>query len=108
MSIFTDRIDLLCQEKRTTVSHVLTELGMSHTTAVAWKKNGTLPNSKTLDRLARFFNVNSDWLRGEVDERSFYGEENLVGIDKALLVALWELTPQQVALVKAYIQGLTT
>lgn len=108
MSIFTDRIDLLCQEKRTTVSRVLTELGMSHTTAVAWKKNGTLPNSKTLDRLARFFNVNSDWLRGEVDERSFYGEENLVGIDKALLVALRELTPQQVALVKAYIQGLTT
>lgn len=108
MTLFYERLTALCQENDIPVSRVLQALDMSHTTAVSWKTKDTLPNSKTISKIARYFNVNEGWLKGETEERTFYGEENLVGIDKALLTALRALTPQQIALVKAYIQGLTT
>lgn len=108
MSEFYVRLTELCHEKKMSVSAVMKELGMSHSAATLWKKEETIPFDSTLDRIARYFNVNKDWVAGRTEKKTFYGQENLVGLDEELLTAMRSLTPQQIEVVRAFVLGLTT
>lgn len=108
MSLFYVRLTELCREKGMSISAVMKELGMSHSAATLWKKEETVPFDSTLDKIARYFNTNKDWVAGLTDKKTFYGQEHLVGLDEELLTALRSLTPQQVEVVRAFVSGLTT
>jgi phage repressor protein C with HTH and peptisase S24 domain len=50
---------------------------ISSGSVTAWK-NGTLPRSETLQKLARFFNVTADYLIGNVNQPYFYLDNNRI------------------------------
>lgn len=53
----------LCLENNTTPSTVVKELGLSTSMGTRWK-NGTIPHGKTLQKIAEYFDVTTDYLLG--------------------------------------------
>ena len=75
---FWNTIKNLCDEKGTTPTAVVKELGLSTSMATRWK-NGTIPNDKTLHKLADYFEVTTDALLGYVDIDSI---SNIQSVDE--------------------------
>lgn len=61
--MFYDILKRTCNEKGTTITAVLKELGISTSKGTAWK-NGSTPNGEILSKLAAYFNVTTDYLLG--------------------------------------------
>ena len=59
--MFYNIFTLLSRERGTTPTTVLKDLGLSTSKATAWK-NGSTPNSETLAKIARYFDVTTDFL----------------------------------------------
>ena len=74
---------------------VAKELGLSSATVTKWK-NGTLPQSETLLKIADYFNVTTDYLLGKTPERS--GDSSVIdlrNIEFALYGKIQDLTELQ-------------
>jgi transcriptional regulator with XRE-family HTH domain len=67
MSVFFERLSELCHENKTSPNAVARKLSISSGSITAWKK-GSYPRTETLQRLADYFKVSSDYLMGKVDE----------------------------------------
>ena len=61
--MFYERLKGLCDEKGTTLTNVIKELGMSSGNLSKWK-SGKTPKSDTVSALAEYFGVTSDYLLG--------------------------------------------
>ena len=61
--MFYERLKGLCDEKGTTLTNVIKELGMSSGNLSKWR-NGKTPKSDTVSALAEYFGVTSDYLLG--------------------------------------------
>lgn len=64
--MFWERFNTLCFENNTKPNPVAKELGISSGIITKWK-NGSLPNSDTLLKIADYFNVSVDYLLGRSD-----------------------------------------
>lgn len=64
--MFWERFNELCTEHHTKPNPVVKELGISSGIITKWK-NGSLPNSDTLLKIADYFNVSADYLLGRSD-----------------------------------------
>ncbi len=64
--MFWERFVFLCNSKNMSPNAVCAELGMSTAVATKWK-NGAIPRDGTLMRIAAYFNVSVDYLKGEED-----------------------------------------
>lgn len=62
--MFWDNLIKLCDSKNVTPTRVSIELGLSNAAPVRWKK-GTIPQGKTLQKLADYFGVTTSYLLGE-------------------------------------------
>jgi len=51
-----------------TKNKLLTDLGLSKNSFVAWDNRGTVPSGETLDKLANYFDVTTDYLLGRTDD----------------------------------------
>ena len=60
-SVFFDNLRELCHSRRTSVSAVAEEIGLSSASASGWRK-GSIPKSDTLQKLADYFGVTTDFL----------------------------------------------
>lgn len=103
MSLFFKRFSELCREENTSPNAVAKKLGISSGSITAWKK-GTEPRTETLLKLADFFHVTADYLSGNVNDPSFYvdnertirglnsyeGEDNAFGPSANILVSVSE------------------
>lgn len=65
---FWKRFYELCISNGTKPNPVCKELGFSNATATHWK-NGQLPGLASLEKIADYFNVTVDYLRGKTDEK---------------------------------------
>lgn len=63
MSIFFDRITLLCKQQGETLNSFARKVGIPSGSVTAWKR-GTVPRANNLDKIAGFFNVSVDYLLG--------------------------------------------
>lgn len=63
MSVFMDRLQMLMDEQNLKDVELREMLGLSKNSLTNWR-NGMKPQSATIHRLADFFNVSYDWLRG--------------------------------------------
>lgn len=63
MSAFFDCFSSLCRENGETPNSVGKKLGIPSGSITAWR-NGTIPRVATLDKIANFFGVSTDFLRG--------------------------------------------
>ena len=62
--MFYDRFKQLCEKKGVSCNKAAREIGLSNATPTKWKKTGATPVGETLDRIAAYFDVSTDYLLG--------------------------------------------
>ena len=67
--MFWTRFVQLCAERNTKPNPVAKELGISSGAVTSWK-NGSVPHSTTLNKIADYFKVSTTYLLGLTDEPS--------------------------------------
>lgn len=67
--MFYERYLELCREAGITPSAAAMEIGFSKTLVSRWKRGGGCTDA-TLDRVANYFGVSLEWLKGETDEKT--------------------------------------
>ena len=67
--MFYDIFKTLAEERGISVHKATSEIGLSNSTATKWKKNGSVPDSDTLSRIADYFDVSTDYLQGRTNEK---------------------------------------
>lgn len=67
MSMFFDRFSDLCKEANSSPNAIAKQLSISSGSVTAWK-NGTLPRTETIQKIADYFHVSADYLLGNVNE----------------------------------------
>ena len=70
----------ICNDKNTTPTAVVSELGISRGSVTGWKK-GSVPNDGTLLKLADYFGVSVDYLLGN-EEKEKVPSELPTGLDE--------------------------
>lgn len=66
----------LCKEKGVSPNHVARAIGLSSASVTYWK-NGSIPRSLTLSKLADYFDVTPDYLIGKTTQRETRKESSL-------------------------------
>lgn len=84
--MFWERFNELCTEHQTKPNPVAKELGISSGIITKWK-NGSLPNSDTLLKIADYFNVSVDYLLGRTEDSNAANDK---GKDKRAVKVLDE------------------
>ena len=63
---FYERFEWLCEDKGVTPTQVARDVGIRQSVVSMWKKRGSTPSGKTLNKLAEYFEVSTDYLLGKV------------------------------------------
>ncbi len=88
ISEFYKRLREICEENNLTVNELAQTLGLSSGSPTAWK-NGAVPRTSTVEKIAAYFGVSVDRLLGSETEKAptVTGERSLS--DKDIMFALW-------------------
>jgi transcriptional regulator with XRE-family HTH domain len=55
----------LCERKGVSCNKAAYEIGLSNATPTKWRKTGATPSGETLDKVALYFGVSTDYLLGK-------------------------------------------
>ena len=83
--VFVEIVLDLINKKGTTKNKMLTDLNLSKNSINDWKNRGTVPSGDTLQKIADYFNVTTDYLlKGEKSEtiKVYDEDDNIVVFDK--------------------------
>lgn len=69
ISEFYKRLRDLCEERSMTVNELVKILDLSSGSPTAWK-NGTIPRNATLVKIADYFGVTTEYLKGETSKKA--------------------------------------
>ena len=61
--MFYDIVNNLCKERKTTITRMAEDIGLSNAAPTSWRK-GAVPKLTTLEKIADYFDVSVDYLRG--------------------------------------------
>lgn len=77
--MFYDRFKQLCERKGVSCNKAALEIGLSNATPTKWKKTGATPVGETLDKIAAYFGVTTDYLLGKEEQKMplINGDEEL-------------------------------
>lgn len=67
--MFFDTFKALCTKKGVSCKKAAEEIGLSNSIATKWKKTGATPGGETLQRIADYFGVSTDYLLGKEAEK---------------------------------------
>lgn len=67
--MFWEQFVKLCNERNQKPSAVISELGFGHG-SVTWWKNGRIPSSSTLHKIADYFGVTVEYLLGKEEKKA--------------------------------------
>ncbi|QDK70154.1 helix-turn-helix domain-containing protein [Lactococcus protaetiae] len=74
MTIFAERLKQLRKSKALTQKEVAEQLGMTQQNYQKWESGKSSPSGETLDKLADYFQVSTDYLLGRTKEEVFRGK----------------------------------
>lgn len=77
--MFWDRLIALCAKKNISPNAMCSKIGLSNAIATKWKK-GSVPHGTTLEKIANFFDVSTDYLLGKTEIKA--PADNGEGFDK--------------------------
>lgn len=89
--MFYDIVNNLCKARKTTITKMSEEIGLSNAAATSWKK-GAVPKASTLEKISAYFGVSTDYLLGKEDikkaptpegERDDLKERVFIALEKA-------------------------
>jgi repressor LexA len=67
---FLDRLDMLCKEKNISKRKLEREAGLGTASTTKWKKEGSVPNQTSLEKLSEYLGVSVSYLIGESEFRT--------------------------------------
>ena len=62
--MFYEIVNNLCRERKTTITKMSEDIGLSNAAATSWKK-GAIPKSSTVEKISAYFGVSTDYLLGK-------------------------------------------
>ena len=68
--MFFDIFYDLCKLKHVSCKRAAEEIGLSNSITTKWKKTGATPSGDTLDKVAAYFNVTTDYLLGKEEQKN--------------------------------------
>lgn len=101
--MFFDLYKDLCDKKGVSAKKAAIEMGLSNSLPTAWKKRGLTPQGETLNKIADYFGVTTDYLLGSTQKEKTDSEkigfddftyamhsesQELTEVDKALLLSM--------------------
>ena len=87
--MFYDRFKLLCDQKGVSCNKAALEIGLSNATPTKWKKTNATPSGETLDKIAAYFGVSTDYLLGKENKKAPTEDGERSVSDDELKFALW-------------------
>ena len=66
--MFYDIVNNLCKERKTTITRMAEEVGLSNAAPTSWRK-GSVPKLGTVKKIAEYFDVPVEYLLGEESEK---------------------------------------
>lgn len=63
--MFFDTFYSLCQSKGVSCKRAAEDIGLSNSITTKWKKTGATPGGETLQKIAQYFGVSTDFLLGK-------------------------------------------
>jgi transcriptional regulator with XRE-family HTH domain len=69
-SVFYDRFKELCDKRGISCNRAAIDIGLSNATPSQWKNKGMTPKADTLEKIAAFFNVSTDYLLGKEEQKT--------------------------------------
>lgn len=76
--MFLERTLELIERKNISKNKLLTDLKLSKNSFVDWKNRGTVPSAETIEKIADYFGVTTDYLLGRTDDiNQKPGESNI-------------------------------
>ena len=66
--MFYDVFVSLCNKKGVAPTRAAMDIGLSKSTPTTWKKRGLTPQGETLNKIAAYFDVSTDYLLGNEKE----------------------------------------
>lgn len=77
--MFYDNVNNLCKARKTTITKMSEEIGLSNAAATSWKK-GSIPKASTLEKISAYFGVSTDFLLGK-ERFPYVGDEELLSAE---------------------------
>lgn len=68
--MFYDRFKQLCDKKGISCNKAALDIGLSNAVQSKWKKTGATPRGDTLDKIAAYFGVSTDYLLGKEEQKT--------------------------------------
>ena len=65
--MFYDIVNNLCKERKTTITRMAEEIGLSNAAPTSWRK-GSIPKLSTVKKISEYFNVSVEFLLGSEPE----------------------------------------
>lgn len=62
--MFYDIVNALCKERKTTITRMAEEVGLSNAAPTSWRK-GSVPKLGTLNKISEYFGVSVEYLLGK-------------------------------------------
>ena len=88
--MFFDIFKLLCEKKGVSPKKATEDIGLSNSITTKWKKTGATPKGDTLQRIADYFGVTTDYLlTGEETKKPPTHEGERKVSDDDIKFALW-------------------
>ena len=87
--MFFDIFYDLCKKKGVSCKKAAEDIGLSNSITTKWKKTGATPGGDTLNRIADYFGVSTDYLLGKESKKAptVAGERSVS--DDDIMFALW-------------------
>lgn len=62
--MFYEIVNNLCKERKTTITRMAEDIGLSNAAPTSWRK-GSVPKLSTLEKISKYFGVSTDYLLGK-------------------------------------------
>ena len=98
--MFYDNVNKLCKARKTTITKMSEDIGLSNAAATSWKK-GAVPKASTLEKISAYFGVSVDSLLGKEEK-----EKPTDKVDGLRGLGYYDLTPENRAMIDSLIDSL--
>ena len=101
--MFYDIVNNLCKERKTTITRMAEDIGLSNAAPTSWRK-GSVPKLSTLEKIADYFDVSVDYLRGVETKKAPTPKGEREYTDLELIEAVMQANEQQKEAIRLFLK----
>ena len=101
--MFYDIVNNLCKERKTTITRMAEDIGLSNAAPTSWRK-GSVPKLSTLEKIADYFDVSVDYLRGAETKKAPTPKGERDYTDLELIEAVMQASEQQKEAIRLFLK----